>query len=327
MKILLSADWHLKLNTKNIPNEWAINRYNLLFEKIHKLEDTVATHIIAGDIFDRLPTMEELELYFKFVEGCTIETIIYPGNHEALKRNTSFLSYLKTVTNRINPLVRIVDNYETLEFEDGSLVDILPYNKLKEYEKDRNQEWWPSDKRILCTHVRGEIPPHVKPEVDLDIFNDWDVVLAGDLHSYENSQRNILYPGSPVTTSFHRNTVGTGVIIFDTASLEHEWIDLQLPQLLRKTVKVGEELVAGEYHHIIYEVEGDLSELGTLEDNELLDKRVVKRDTDVALMLEPEMTLEEEVVEYMRYILQVPEATIDAALKEFHDNIKGLANV
>ena len=327
MKILFSADWHIKLNTKNIPNEWSINRYNLLFERTHALESKVCTHIIGGDLFDRLPTMEELELYFKFVEGCTIETIIYPGNHEALKRNTSFLSYLKTVTNRINPLVRIVDNYETLEFEDGSLVDILPYNKLKEYEKDRNQEWWPSNKRILCTHVRGEIPPHVKPEVDLDIFNDWDVVLAGDLHSYENSQRNILYPGSPVTTSFHRNTVGTGVIIFDTNSLEHEWIDLQLPQLLRKTVKVGEELVAGEYHHIIYEVEGDLSELGAIEDNELLDKRVVKRDTDVALMLEPEMTLEEEVVEYMRYILQVPEATIDAALKEFHDNIKGLANV
>lgn len=323
MNILFSADWHIKLNTKNIPNEWAINRYNLLFKRIHALESKASTHIIGGDIFDRLPTMEELELYFQFVEGCTIQTIIYPGNHEALKRNTSFLTYLKTVTSRINPLVRIVDNYETLKLEDGSLIDILPYNKLKEYEKD-STHLWQGDNRILCTHVRGEIPPHVKPEVDLNIFDRWDTVLAGDLHSYDNSQLNILYPGSPLTTSFHRNLVDTGIIIFDTASLEHEWVKLELPQLLRKTVQVGEELEAGDYHHIIYEVEGDLSQLGDIADNELLDKKVVKKDNDTSLILSPEMTIEDEICEYLRYIAQVPEEIIEKALKEFHDNKKGI---
>lgn len=324
MKVLCSADWHLKLNIKNIPNEWAINRYNLLFAGIHALESQVSTHIIMGDLFDRLPTMEELELYFKFVEGCKIQTIIYPGNHEALKRNTTFLTYLKTVTSRINPLVQIIDDYETIKYTDGSSINILPYNKLKEFEKSGYEF---EESKILCTHVRGEIPPHVKPEVDLSIFDSWDLVLAGDLHSYENSQRNILYPGSPVTTSFHRNSVSTGVLIVDTIDLTHTWVDLQLPQLIRKTVKVGEELVAGEYDHIIYEVEGDLSELGSIADSDLLDKKVAKRDTDVALMLEPEMTMEEEMVEYMRYILQVPDDTINKALKEFHDNLKGLTNV
>lgn len=322
MKILFSADWHIKLNTKNIPNEWSINRYNILFERIHALESQAAAHIIGGDIFDRLPTMEELELYFKFVEGCKIPTIIYPGNHEALKRNTTFLTYLKGVTNRINPLVEIIDDYWSSRELD---IDVIPYNRLKEFEKDPTSYYDVNDhSRILCTHVRGEIPPHVKPEVDLDIFSNWDVVLAGDLHSYENSQANILYPGSPVTTSFHRNVVDTGIILLDTQTLEHEWIKLEVPQLLRKTVKVGETLEPGTYHHIIYEVEGDLSELGNLEDNELLDKKVVKRDTDVALMLEPEMTMEDEMVEYMRYILQVPEEIVAKALKEFHDNIKGL---
>lgn len=324
MKILYSADWHLKLNTKIIPNEWAINRYSILFAGIHALESQAGAHIIGGDLFDRLPNMEELDLYFKFVEGCTIQTFIYPGNHEALKRNTTFLSFLKSVTSRVNPLVRIIDDFETLEFDDGSLVDILPYNRLKEYEKDPNIWDSGSDHRILCTHVRGEIPPHVKPEVDLNIFEEWDIVLAGDLHSYGNSQRNILYPGSPVTTSFHRSLVDTGVIILDTATLEHEWIKLEVPQLLRKTVQVGEELTPGAYHHVIYEVEGDLSELGEIKDSELLDKKVIKRDTDVALMLTPEMTMEEEVSEYLQYILQVPDEIVEKALKEFHDNIKGI---
>ena len=47
----------------------------------------------------------------------------------------------------------------------------------------------------LFTHVRGEIPPHVKPEVDLDRFEDFPIVFAGDLHAHSNSQRNIVYPG------------------------------------------------------------------------------------------------------------------------------------
>ena len=67
----------------------------------------------------------------------------------------------------------------------------------------------------LYTHVRGEIPPHVTPEVDLDRFNDFPVVYAGDLHSHSNTQRNIVYPGSPMTTSFHRDVVKTGYLLID----------------------------------------------------------------------------------------------------------------
>lgn len=315
MKLLFSADWHIKLNTKNIPNEWQIARYTTLFDCIHDLEDKVDTHIIGGDIFDRLPNMEELGLYFKFISGCKIRTIIYPGNHEAVKKNTTFLTYLKNVTNRLNPLVEIIDEFHSFEN-----VDIIPYNKLKEYH--------PGDidfhGDILCTHVRGEIPPHVKPEIPLEMLDRWKVVLAGDLHSYENCQRNILYPGSPVTTSFHRNVVDTGVIILDTEDLSHEWIKLKVPQLIRKSIKVGEEMVADPYHHVIYEVEGDLSELSQVENSELLDKKITKRDTDVALILGAEMTLEEEITEYMKYILQVPDSVIEKALKEFHDNIKDI---
>jgi len=315
VKILFSADWHLKLNTKNIPNEWAINRYNILFSRIYELEKEADIHIIGGDIFDRLPNMEELQLYFNFVKGCKIKTLIYPGNHEALKKSTSFLSYLKDVTYSLNPLVTILDDFFSFE-----AVDIIPYNKLKEFVSSYQDYDFHGD--ILCTHVRGEIPPHVKPEIPLELLDRWKVVLAGDLHSYDNCQRNILYPGSPITTSFHRNVVNTGVILLDTATLTHEWRKIEVPQLLRKTINVGEEMVRDEYHHVIYEVEGDLSELARLEDSELLDKKVVKKVSDVSLMLDKEMTIDEELVEYLRYIVQVPEVTIEEILKEYHDIIK-----
>lgn len=317
MKILFSADWHLKLKTKNIPDEWAISRYNILFDRIHELEKEADIHIIGGDLFDRLPSMAELELYFKFVSRCKIKTIIYSGNHEALKKNTTFLTHLKEATFGLNPLVTICDEFFSFE-----TVDIIPYNKLKEYH--------PADidfhGDILCTHVRGEIPPHVKPEIPLELFDRWKVVLAGDLHSFDNCQRNILYPGSPITTSFHRSVVDTGVILIDTETLEHEWRKLEVPQLIRKTIKAGEELVPDPYHHVIYEVEGDMAELASIEDSSLLDKKVTKRDVeDTALIITPEMSLEAEVTDYMRYILQVSDETIEKALHELHDNLKELS--
>jgi hypothetical protein len=200
------------------------------------------------------------------------------------------------------------------------LFNIIPYNKLKEYEKSQEI---PDGilAPILFTHVRGEIPPHVKPEVDLSIFDKWQTVLAGDLHSYANCQRNILYPGSPVTTSFHRSVVDTGAILFDTPTHKHEFCKFELPQLIRKTIQAGEPMEATDYHHTIYEVEGDMSELGSVADNELIDKKVVKREVDTALILDPTMTLQEELKEYLLYILQLDEAKADTLVNILNNNL------
>ena len=311
MKILFTADIHIKLGQKNVPVDWAKNRFKMLWQQLEHIQQECDLFIVGGDTFDRVPTIEELEVFFDFVLSCRIHTIIYSGNHEALKRNTTFLTNLKQTVNKLNSNVIVIDQFETI---DG--IDFIPYNKLKEYH--------PGDidfhADILCTHVRGEIPPHVKPEVPLELFDRWKVVLAGDLHSYDNCQRNILYPGSPITTSFHRNEVTTGVIILDSVSLDHEWRKLELPQLIRKTIKAGEPTPQTEYHHTIYEVEGDISELGIVEDNELIDKKILKRETDTALILHKEMTLAEEVSEYLKYILQVGDDVVEQALKELHNH-------
>ena len=316
MKILFTADVHIKLGQKNVPVEWARNRFQMFVEQFQEMQTDADLVIIGGDIFDRLPTMDEVELYFDFVESFTKPTLIYPGNHEMLKKDTTFLSYLKKSTHRLNPLVSLIDDY----YENvGFGVDIIPYNKLKDFEKHGNN----FAGRILCTHVRGEIPPHVKPEVDLDIFSRWDIVLAGDLHSYENSQRNILYPGSPYTTSFHRSPVDTGAIILDVDTLSHEWRKFKLPQLLKRTVSAQEAATtatATTFDHTIYEVQGDMQELGELEDSELIASKVLKRDTDSALMLDPEMSLDAEVKEYLTYILELPEPTIDKVLQEMQNH-------
>jgi hypothetical protein len=318
MKILFTADVHIKLGQKNVPVDWARNRFRLFCEQFAEMQESADVVVVGGDIFDRLPTMDEVELYFDFVESFNKPTMIYPGNHEMLKKDSTFLTNLKKATHRLNPLVRVIDDYN----EDVSNIDIIPYNKLKDFEKHGHT----FGGRILCTHVRGEILPHVKPEVDLSIFSRWDIVLAGDLHSYENSQLNILYPGSPYTTSFHRSSVDTGAILLDADSLDHVWLKFKLPQLLKRTIKANEAASASatDFDHTIYEVEGDMQELGDLADSELIATKVLKRDTDSALLLDPEMSLDAEVKEYLTYILELPETTINRVLQEMQNHAEKL---
>ena len=309
MKILFTADWHIKLGQKSVPRDWATNRYELLFEELYKLEKTVDLHVIGGDLFDRMPTLDELSLYFQYIRNISIKTIIYPGNHEAVKKDTSFFTNLKEVTQAINPLVEVIDDYYRLED-----MDFIPYNKLKEFDPKNFSG------RTLFTHVRGEIPPHVQPEIDLKRLEGWELVIAGDLHSHTNSQKNIVYPGSPVTTSFHRNPVDTGVLLFDSETMDWSWMKLKLPQLIRQTVSHPDQMIKTNYHHTIYELEGDVTELVKVDkDNELLDKKLVKRHNDSALILTKEMTLEDELAEYLQFIMGLNEKKVKEVLGVFHD--------
>jgi len=305
--ILFIADIHIKLGQKNVPVEWAKQRYHSFFQQVYNI--TASKMILGGDIFDRLPSMEELELYFSFVKGISIPTYIYSGNHESTKRGKSFMSFLKEATNQINPLVQIVD--EVLTTEDFSIVP---------YEFIHTVDWASLPQHPIYTHVRGEIPPHVKPEINLELLDRFPIVYAGDLHSHGNTQRNIIYPGSPMTTSFHRNLVDTGYLLID--GVNWTWHSFDLPQLLRKTVSNQADMVASDYHHTIYELEGDLVDLSNVKANDLLDKKLVKKSSDTALVLTKEMTVEQELVEYLLYILELPEEKVPELVGVYHDKIK-----
>lgn len=309
--ILYTADWHIKLGQKNVPVEWARNRYKLFFEQVHTVEKNVDLHIIGGDVFDKLPNMDELELYFEFVRGATVRTLIYAGNHEATKKGKTFFTALKAVTNAVNPLVFVID-----EIHEEQDFIIVPYEFIH-----KKGIWDSLDKsKALFSHIRGEIPPHVKPEIDLDLIADFNVVYLGDLHSHSNCQRNLVYPGSPMVTSFHRHKVDTGYILIDSDDLtKWTWHPFDLPQLIRKTVSDESEMLATHPDHTIYELEGSVVDLSGVKSNDLLDKKLVKRSTDTTLILDQNMTIQEELVEYFRYILELPEEQIKEAISTYND--------
>ena len=311
--ILYTADWHIKLGQKNVPEAWARNRYESFFEQVHVTSKMCSMHIIGGDLFDRLPSMDELALYFSFIRNVKIPTIIYDGNHEATKKNFTFFSQLRQATRDINPLVNIID----ISYIDEDLgFGILPYCELH---KKNSIEWFDSSKPLF-THVRGEIPPHVKPEISLDRFEDFPVVFAGDLHAHSNTQRNIVYPGSPMTTSFHRKEVKTGYILINPGTWEWVWEAFDLPQLIRKTVKDPNEMIPTEYNHTIYEIEGDLQELAAIKNSELLDKKLVKRSSEATLIIEKDMSITEELSEYLIHIQELPEEKVEKIMRTFNDN-------
>ena len=309
--ILFTADWHIKLGQKNVPISWACSRYKLFFQQVQEAIDKhdVSLHIIGGDLFDRVPSMDELTLYFDFVKEVSVDTIIFDGNHEATKKNHTFFTNLKRVTEELNPKVKVIT--DTFYCHDWA---ILPYADLHVKGSIENID----DVDYLFTHVRGEIPPHVVPEVDLERFDKFKTVFAGDLHAHENTQRNIVYPGSPMTTSFHRNIVKTGYLIIDD-DWSWSWYKFDLPQLIRKTVDSPDEMVQTDFHHTIYELEGDVSDLAKVKNSELLDKKVVKRTVEATLDLHGDMTISDELGIYLQQILSLNDNKIRNIMGVFND--------
>jgi DNA repair exonuclease SbcCD nuclease subunit len=310
VKVLFSADLHVKLGQKNVPKDFQKARYRMLFDRINEIDADM--HILGGDIFDKSPKPEESALFFEFIQDVRIPTYIYSGNHEAARKGQTFLVFFKEPCESINPLVTVIDGISKIDN-----IDIIPYTHLKTF----NPKDFSGD--ILCTHVRGSIPPHVIPEVDLDLFSRWKTVLAGDLHSYENSQLNILYPGSPLAISFHRNPVKNGVIIFDTETHEHEWIDLKLPQLIRKTIDNENDIIKTPYDHTIYEVTGNILDLSGVDtSSDLIDKKIIRKKTDSTLDLSNK-SIEEELELYLREIMKLTAVDITDTMRVFNDYDKG----
>jgi len=309
MKVLFTADLHIRIGQKNIPRDWAIKQYEIMFNEIERVydEEGCDLEIHGGDIFDKVPTMEELSVYIGYLwRNQETPRIIYDGNHEATKKGDTFLKYLQPMVPENTILYNGVGNY-------FDIFDIVPYTDLHKLKNIK------AENKILLTHVRGEIPPHVKPEVDLELFNKWEIVFAGDLHAHSNSQRNIVYPGSPRTVTFHRNNVKLGVIVLETEDLSWKWIPIAVPQLIRKTVDKASDMIKTEFDHTIYELTGNVLELAKIDkDSELLDKKIVNNESPPALEL-LDLTLEEELEKYLLKVQQLSQEEVDRIMEVYYD--------
>lgn len=304
MNLLFLADIHIKY-PKKVPKDWQYNRFMMLAEEINKVDCNLL--IIGGDTLDSAkPTTAEMALFFDFLSKIKHRTLVFSGNHEMLTKSHSILWDLKDEITRCNPNIEVITS-ESYSINTFDIIDYMDINKPFKVTAD-----------IAFTHVRGAIEPHVKPEIDLTKFSQYKRVYAGDLHSYENSQLNIFYPGSPLTTSFHRTraTKSNGMFLINENS--HEWIDLShLPQLIKKTITTQEEMVPTAYDFTIYELEGNIAELAAVSNSELLDKKVNNVVTKESKLDLKSKTIEEQMHTYLETIQHLPPSTIERLLRRF----------
>lgn len=191
---LFTADIHLKLKFKDVPFVWLADRY---IEFCYWLEEqriaTGATAlVIGGDLFDSQPNLYELALFPMVFEICKFdEYLLYPGNHEMSTKEKSFYSKIHELYSKYTNVTFIYDKI-------GTWYDwqVIPYPIIKKVTKDQIQRKVMS--HVRCASDRGLY----SAEIDFTIFDDCVSVLLGDIHSCHTIANNIVYPGSPMDTSF-----------------------------------------------------------------------------------------------------------------------------
>lgn len=308
MKVLFTADWHIKLTSKQVPFQWQWDRYLALFSEIISALQFHDLLVIGGDLFDTEPNSDEIALFLEFYKmKATLcndkRVLIYSGNHDLYsKRKESFLAKLLAPL----PEVTYVDKPTYIYG-----LDVIPYQYIKQIDEIENNS------KILLTHVRGDIQPHVKAEINLDYFNSWDLVLAGDLHDYSNSQRNILYPGSPVTTHYMKGLATKGYLSVDTETLEHKFVELELPQLIRKEIESEVNAVEDGFHHYEFIIKGSQQELAAVTSSKIKKKLTSVEKSDAKLNLTTTSTISEELELYFKEVLKFEETRVQKILQLF----------
>ena len=308
MKVLFTADWHIKLTSKQVPFQWQWDRYLALFSEIISALQFHDLLVIGGDLFDTEPNSDEIALFLEFYKmKATLcndkRVLIYSGNHDLYsKRKESFLARLLAPL----PEITYVDKPTYIYG-----LDVIPYQYIKQIDEIENNS------KILLTHVRGDIQPHVKAEINLDYFNSWDLVLAGDLHDYSNSQRNILYPGSPVNTHYMKGLATKGYLSVDTETLEHKFVELELPQLIRKEIESEADAIEDGFHHYEFIIKGSQQELATVTSSKIKKKLTSVEKSDAKLNLTTTSTISEELELYFKEVLKFEEPRVQKILQLF----------
>ena len=301
MKILSVADIHITLHKEKIPYEWQINRFKELFEKLLELEKECDVTVIAGDIFDKKPELDEIALFLTYANRVTKPTLAIPGNHEASAKGETFLEHF-TKEHTINNSNFRLYTKNAREVINGQGFQLFPYGEMQIGNVPKYVE-----NDILITHIRGEVPPHITAEFDFDKLKDWKLVLLGDLHfRHKYKDYPIYYPGSPLNTKFDRDDTrdyGVDIIyLLDINNYSVVFQNLDLPKLVRKTVNAGDALVEHKKHHVIYEVKGSIDVLSKISNHKLLDKKIADTPNSSSKLELKELSIKEEIISYLNYI-------------------------
>ena len=223
--------------------------------------------IWLGDLLDRRGHIEAelLNLFYEYFSHSKHNHWIIVGNHDLLSVHSqeTALTPLKALEN-----VRIIDE-PTYLTKDGPYSDILmvPYyrnpQKFLEAVNDPSNE--PKPTTLICHQGIKEFTlgsGYTEDEaVHLSDLQQFQLVVCGHYHTPQQKS-NVVYVGSPFSHSFGESNENKRLAIFDTSTLNLDYIPTDFPQhwthefdltlgLNDNDIVYLQELTADNYHRVI----------------------------------------------------------------------------
>ena len=250
IKLLHTSDWHLgkTLGQKSLIDD---QRYFIenVFYKIIEKENPDAV-IIAGDIFDRaVPPTKAISLFnnllLHFGKQLKIPLIIISGNHDSKSRmavgtellNSSGIYIANSIESIQKPISikkgkQSVNIYTLPYFDKAELKNILNLDKdlsLSEYYREliakANLNFSENSFNILVSHcyVTGYLDSEEEnslliggnEEISSSVFEKFDYVALGHIHSAQKAGINGRYSGSPICYSFREKSYNKSISILE----------------------------------------------------------------------------------------------------------------
>lgn len=262
MKIALITDQHFGVRNDSLQFHEYFDRFysQVFFPTLG--ERGIKTVVELGDIFDRrkyinFDSLDRCRSYFfDRVKEQDIELHCIVGNHDIYFKNT----------NRVNALELLLEHYdfrvysEMTEVEIGGLnILMMPWVNSENY-KSSMDNLMHSKARVIMGHLElagFEMHRGHMNETGLNpgVFKRYEMVMTGHYH-HKSSKDNIHYLGSPYEMNWGDYMDPRGFHIFDTETLELEYIQNPLRMFHKvfydDSVATEDQILSEDYSNLAH---------------------------------------------------------------------------
>jgi DNA repair exonuclease SbcCD nuclease subunit len=230
MRVALVSDTHFGHKNDNLLFQDYFKRFydNVFFPELRKRR--ISTIIHLGDLFERRKYINFHILYrtrtefLEKLDGYT--THIMVGNHDTYFRDANEVNSIQELINRRYDNIKIYEEPEEIDI-DGCKILIMPWLNPSNMQNglDTIQN---STAQVLMGHLeiagfhmdQTQVSEH---GLDRNIFSKFQKVFSGHFH-HASEEGPIRYLGSPYEYTFADLNDPKGFYIFDTDTLELEFI-------------------------------------------------------------------------------------------------------
>lgn len=313
---IATADIHIWIR-KDVPEEWQMNRYYTLFDKLIELcGEYDADLILAGDLWEKAhPSPEEISLglrFFRMLREAEITVYAVSGNHETFAAGVDTFSFMdmgrgKTVD------IYYGQNMQVPVQNEYTVLHLVNHCNLEEYMRlpRLTNLFGEGNQHILISHFRCNYNQFVREEIDVDaLLEPFDLCIAGDIHApYETGK--LIYTNTPINKEFQRSVeCGVLLLTIDKGTSKVERIPLHLPSLVLVTCTAEEYKELDNLDTVdFYKIEvsgtvGELKEITSDSNKVKLVKQPVTDEVLVDIEVDEEeikdVPLEQELYDYMQ---------------------------